>query len=161
MDNLKNTEIMPVLPLRGLVMFPEVVLNIDVGRKKSKAAIAAAMRNNQEIFVSLQKDAALNDPEFDDICAMGVICRITQVIEQSDKVIRVGLQGKSRAVLKECISDTDFLSAEIEEIPKQEAKGTIKEKALIRAVKNIFDYYVELSQNFSPEFIFKISICIF
>ena len=61
MDNMKNIVELPVLPLRGLIVFPEMILHFDVGRKRSKAAIKAAMLNNQEIFITAQKDPSVSD----------------------------------------------------------------------------------------------------
>ena len=67
---------MPVIPLRGLVVFPEMVLHFDVGRKKSIAALKHAMNSNQKVFLVAQRDAAVDDPNIDDLYSVGVICTI-------------------------------------------------------------------------------------
>lgn len=159
MDNLNKTIELPVLPLKGLVVFPEVVLHFDVGRKRSKAAILEAMRNDQEIFITAQKDPSVNHPEADDIYSIGVICKITQVINQSDDVIRIGIQGRCRGIIEDFISDSAYLSAKIVEIPEQLSTGSVKETALMRAVRNIFECYVDISPNFSQDLIYQISVC--
>lgn len=157
-ENLYNIVELPVLPLRGLVVFPEMILHFDVGRKRSKAAINAAMLNNQEIFITAQKDPSVNRPKECDIFQVGVICKITQLVDQTDDIVRVTIQGKCRAVIKEITSDKVCMFAKIQEIPKSKPEKTIKEKALVRAVKNIFDKYVAINPSFSSEYVYKISV---
>ena len=70
----------PVIPLRGLVMFPDMVLHFDVGRKKSVAALKAAMNADQKIFLVSQKDAAVDEPGLDDLFGVGVICSVRQMM---------------------------------------------------------------------------------
>ena len=84
MDNFEYTSElmnMPVIPLRGLVVFPEMVLHFDVGRKKSVAALKSAMNANQQVFLVAQRDAAVDDPNIDDLYSFGVICKVKQLIK--------------------------------------------------------------------------------
>ena len=89
MNDTPNIVELPVLPLKGLVVFPDMILHFDVGRKRSKAAVEAAMLNNQEIFVTTQKLTSVNRPKLDDVYKVGVICNITQIVNQQEDIIRV------------------------------------------------------------------------
>ncbi len=157
MDNNYNIFELPVLPLRGLVVFPNMLLHFDVGRNRSKAAINAAMLNNQEIFITAQKDPSVHRPKLDDIYSVGVICKITQVINTQEDVIRVTIQGKCRGIIKEVTSDKACMFATIQEFSEETAKSTIREEALVRAVRKIFDRYVTIAPNISPDYIYKVS----
>jgi ATP-dependent Lon protease len=117
------------------------------------------MRKNQMIFITAQKDPATNRPKVDEIFSMGVICKITQIVNQSDDIIRVTIQGKARGCIKEVISEQGFLFANIEEIPKRKPTGTNKEIALVRTVKAVFERYVDIAPGFSQDYIYKISTC--
>ncbi|MGN1131940.1 MAG: endopeptidase La, partial [Ruminococcus sp.] len=142
-----------------LVIFPEMILHFDVGRKRSKSAIDAAMSKEQEIFITAQKDPSVNTPALSDVYKIGTVCKITQIVNTKDDVIRVTIQGKSRAFITEVVADTPCIFAKIAEVPKSQPKNTVREAALVRATKSVFDKYIELSPNFSPEYIYKVSMC--
>ena len=88
---------MPVLALRGMVVFPEMLLHFDVGRKISALAIEKAMETDQKIFVSAQIDTAIDNPKIDDLYSTGVVAEIKQIVRQPDNIIRVVIEGKYRA----------------------------------------------------------------
>ena len=85
---------LPVLPLRGMVVFPKAVIHFDVGRKQSIAAVNRAMREEQLIFLSAQKDPAVNEPKLIDLYAVGVVAKVVQVLRQPDDVTRVVLTSR-------------------------------------------------------------------
>ena len=89
-DNCIN---LPVLPLRGVVMFPKMMLNFDVNRKQSKKAVDIAVRGDQLIFLTAQMDAGINEPAVDDIYKVGVVCRVKQVVREDNKAMRVVVEG--------------------------------------------------------------------
>jgi ATP-dependent Lon protease len=159
MDNINNIIELPVLPLRGLVIFPDMILHFDVGRKRSKSAINDAMKKEQIVFITAQRDPSVNRPKINDIYDVGVICKITQIVNQSDDIMRVTIQGKSRGVIKNVVSDEGFILADIEEIPKQAPTGTMREYALVRTVKKVFERYIDLAPGFSQDYIYKVSTC--
>lgn len=159
MENRENIIELPVLPLRGIIVFPEMILHFDVGRRKSKAALNAAMMNNQEIFITAQNDPTVNDPHLDDIYKVGTICKITQIVNQQEDIIRVTIQGKERAVIKEITSEKKCLFALVERVPKCPPKNTLRETALVRGVKQVFDKYIANTPNFSSDYIYKVSMC--
>ena len=159
MNNTPNIVELPVLPLKGLVVFPDMILHFDVGRKRSKAAVEAAMLNNQEIFVTTQKLTSVNRPKLDDVYKVGVICNITQIVNQQEDIIRVTIQGKYRGILKEITTDTNCLFAKVEEVPRSEITDSEKGDALVRAAKNVFEQYISITPSFSTDYLYKLSLC--
>ena len=159
MNDTPNIVELPVLPLKGLVVFPDMILHFDVGRKRSKAAVEAAMLNNQEIFVTTQKLTSVNRPKLDDVYKVGVICNITQIVNQQEDIIRVTIQGKYRGILKEITSDTNCLFAKVEEVPRSEITDSEKGDALVRAAKNVFEQYISITPSFSTDYLYKLSLC--
>ena len=159
MNDTPNIVELPVLPLKGLVVFPDMILHFDVGRKRSKAAVEAAMLNNQEIFVTTQKLTSVNRPKLDDVYQVGVICNITQIVNQQEDIIRVTIQGKYRGILKEITTDTNCLFAKVEEVPRSEITDSEKGDALVRAVKNVFEQYISITPSFSTDYLYKLSLC--
>lgn len=159
MNDTPNIVELPVLPLKGLVVFPDMILHFDVGRKRSKAAVEAAMLNNQEIFVTTQKLTSVNRPKLDDVYKVGVICNITQIVNQQEDIIRVTIQGKYRGILKEITTDTNCLFAKVEEVPRSEITDSKKGDALVRAAKNVFEQYISITPSFSTDYLYKLSLC--
>ncbi|MDP4120189.1 MAG: endopeptidase La [Bacillota bacterium] len=148
----------PVLPLRGLVIFPEMMLHFDVGRKKSIFAINKAMSSDQQIFLSTQKDPSENDPDFKDIFSIGVVAKIHQVVKQPDNMVRIVVEGISRAKIVNPISEKNCLSAEIEIINKIEPLKTAGEVALVRSVKQLFEEYARFNPKIPSDILFKIGL---
>lgn len=159
MNDTPNIVELPVLPLKGLVVFPDMILHFDVGRKRSKAAVEAAMLNNHEIFVTTQKLTSVNRPKLDDVYKVGVICNITQIVNQQEDIIRVTIQGKYRGILKEITTDTNCLFAKVEEVPRSEITDSEKGDALVRTAKNVFEQYISITPSFSTDYLYKLSLC--
>ena len=141
MDNTLNKTEMPVLAMRGVVIFPNMTLSFDVGRAKSMAALKAATAGDRLIFLVAQKDAATEDPDFDDLNKIGVVAEIKQLIKlpNSDNM-RVAIEGKCRAALLSPLKTAPFLKAEV--IPFFEKKikkaDELYAEALTRSLKDIF-----------------------
>ena len=110
MDN-PNTLTVPVLPLRGLVVFPKSLIHFDVGRQKSITAINKAMKNDQLIFLAAQKDASSNEPKLIDLFKTGVIAKVVQVLKQPDNTTRIVIEGKYRARVAAPVYDDSCLMA--------------------------------------------------
>ncbi|MBQ7966283.1 MAG: endopeptidase La [Ruminococcus sp.] len=148
----------PVLPLRGLVVFPKMMLHFDVARKKSADAIAKAMNDNQLIFLTAQKDAAISDPCFDDIYKVGVVTKIVQVLKQPDDITRVVVEGQYRAKI---VSEGDcesHLEAMVAPITERKHPNTARDMALIRLLKGTFENYMELTPKLPTDILFKIGL---
>ncbi|MGN0452750.1 MAG: endopeptidase La [Ruminococcus sp.] len=148
----------PVLPLRGLVVFPKTIIHLDVGRKKSINAINHAMNNNQLIFASAQFDASQSEVKVNDLYQMGVVARIVQVVRQPDNSLRVVLEGLFRAEIKYVVENRLYLSADVERIFETGELDSLKESALVRALKSVFEQYMELNPKIPSDIMFKVGL---
>ena len=146
---------LPVLLLRGLVLFPNMILNFDVGRAKSIAALDEAINKNQRIFIITQKDVKNNDPDFEDLYEVGVIANIKQVVNRSNDLVRVLVEGEKRAKIIKKLQSNPLMLAEVQ-ICEEEHNPTAEEIAAMRIVKSMFDEYVNLSTQISPDFVSSI-----
>ena len=119
---------LPMLPLRGLMVFPHMVLHFDVGRKKSIAALEQAMLGDQKIFLVAQRDIDVDDPTVDDIYHVGTIAAIKQVLKLPGDNIRVLVEGKSRAMLRAVTQEEPHFVGSLDELINEfnEATGLLK-----------------------------------
>lgn len=142
----------PLLPLRGLVVFPYMILHFDVGRPKSIKALEEAMLNNQLIFLVAQKDARTDSPQEEDIYKVGTISRIKQLLKLPGDTVRVLVEGVSRAEITGFIQKEPFFLVEvIEKIYLEDDLNKLELEALMRRVVATFEEYVKLSNRISPE----------
>ena len=148
----------PVLPLRGLVVFPKMMLHFDVARKKSADAIAKAMNDNQLIFLTAQKDASISDPDFDDIYKVGVVTKIVQVLKQPDDITRVVVEGQYRAKIVSSVDCKSHLEAIVGPITERKHPNTARDMALVRLLKGTFENYMELTPKLPTDILFKIGL---
>lgn len=155
---LKNEITLPVLPLRGIVVFPKMMLHFDVGRKKSIKAINQAMNNNQLIFLSTQKDAMKSDPAVKDVFEIGVVAKIVQVLKESNDTTRVVIEGQYRAKVVNSVENKTCLCATVCEIVEPVHRKTVRELALIRTLKTQFEKYMELSPKLPPDIMYKVGL---
>ena len=149
---------LPIIPLRGLVVFPDMVLHFDVGRKKSVEALRNSMQINQKVFLVCQRDASVDDPNIDEMFTVGVVCHIKQMIRipNSDN-LRVVVEGIERAKLISITQNKPFLSGCIEIIEKTETKcDHAEEIAYKRAVKKEFENYASMITKISSDVIAKV-----
>ena len=157
--NNMNTMILPVLPLRGMVVFPKAVIHFDVGRKHSIAAINRAMKEDQLIFLSAQKDPTVNEPALTDLFGVGVVAKVVQILRQPEDVTRVVLEGKYRAKVIAPIFDSKLTMAEVAPVPEKLLPPTAADVAMIRSVKSQFESYLDVSAKMPPDIIFKVALC--
>ena len=148
----------PVIPLRGLVMFPDMVLHFDVGRKKSVAALKAAMNADQKIFLVSQKDAAVDEPGLDDLFGVGVICSVRQMMRiPGSENMRVVAEGDGRGALMAFVRTKPFLSAVVQPLEEPEDQlDPDRANAYRRAVKKEFEHYAEMVPKISNDVIAKV-----
>ena len=150
----------PVLPLRGLVVFPKSLIHFDVGRKKSITAINKAMKKDQLIFLATQKDAVENEPAIYDLYQTGVLAKVVQVLKQPENTTRIVIEGKCRAKIKTPLYDEKCLMAEIVTMEDEnDSKITSRENALMRTVKKEFEKYLDIAPKMPPDIIFKVALC--
>ena len=157
--NKLQTITLPVLPLRGMVVFPKAVIHFDVGRQQSVSAIKKAMKSDQLIFLATQKDPVVNEPKLIDLYSIGVVAKIVQVLKQPDDVTRVVLEGKYRARIASPVYDDKLMMAELFPIPEEKMPLTASDVAMIRSVKNQFEKYLDVTAKMPPDIIFKVALC--
>ena len=142
---------LPVLPLRGMMVFPHMVLHFDVGRAKSVAALEKAMMADQKIFLVAQKDADAEDPGKDDLAPVGTIALVKQVLNLPGDSIRVLVEGERRAELIAIVEDDPCLIADLKPVRAAGSTQTTEVKALVRTTHEYFEEYYKASQRVSQE----------
>jgi len=148
---------LPLLPLRGLNIFPYMVLHFDVGREKSVRALEEAMINDQFIFLVTQKDARTDLPDAKDFYEVGTISKIKQLLKLPGDTIRVLVEGISRAEIKEIISEETFFLVDVEERLEIQGAGDLEMEALRRSVLEVFDEYIKANPKVAPETLITVS----
>ncbi len=151
-----NEHSLPLIPIRGMCIFPDMVIHFDVGREKSIRALEEAMVGDQLIFLVTQKDFEEEDPGQDDIYEIGTIAKIKQLLKMPGNIIRVLVEGESRGRIKRITQETPFFKADIEETIFELAKGK-EVDALSHMIMDIFQDYMKLSRKVSPETLLTIS----
>lgn len=143
----ENFMTLPLIPLRGISIFPNMIIHFDVGREKSKAAIESAMENQTEIFLSTQKDYEIEEPEFDDIFEIGTICTIKQIIKLPNDVIRVLVEGIDRGRLISLNVKDEYIESEVEKIDEPSNEEYEGIEAHVNLLKKSFSKYIKASGN--------------
>jgi len=144
--------ILPMIPLRGLTIFPNMVLHFDIGREKSINALEKAMIKNQHIFLATQKDENTDLPTINDFYHVGTIARIKQMLKLPGDSIRVLVEGISRGEIDEMLMEVPYFKCTIREIEDEGVEKIKPEtEALMRSVLGSFDEYIALNQKLTPE----------
>ena len=148
----------PVMPLRGLVVFPHMRLTFDVERRISIAALERAMAAEQEIFIVTQRDAAADTPGAEDLFTVGTVSHISQILRLSSVSVRVMVEGRKRAFLRNVSQKEPFLQAIVEEMEEPElseaSRNSARTEALLRQTWGLFREYAEkLSGNIAEEIV--------
>ncbi|MCP1471389.1 ATP-dependent Lon protease [Sphingobium sp. OAS761] len=140
----------PLLPLRDIVVFPQMIVPLFVGRDKSVAALEAAMEGNKEIFLVSQLDPAEDDPARDSLYDTGVVAVVLQLLKLPDGTVRVLVEGKHRALLDGMEAAGAYLVADVSTIDEVEAEG-VEAAALMRSVAEQFENYAKLNKKLPAE----------
>lgn len=156
----KNADIikLPAIALRGLVVFPQNVIHFEVGRTKSIAAVDWALNNNNSVFLVTQKDMDTEEPTCKDLFSYGVVAEVKQLLRVSDELVKVVVEGKYRAKLLNIDTTGRFMLASTKTAPvhKIRAADLPKIEALLRSIKDSFEYYLSLNPRISKDTIFNI-----
>ena len=155
-DNLSVSSLetfhMPVLPLRGVLVFPHSVMQLDVGREKSIKAINEALSyESKEIILAMQKDIHIDDPGLDDIYATGTIATIKQVIRPSGGTLRIIVEGVDRAEIVDFVENDTYIEAEAYVLMDEIGDNELELEAYARRVTAEFENYSGLSKRIPPE----------
>ena len=153
---------MPVLALRGLVVYPKMMVHFDVGREASVKAVEEAMSTNSPVFLVAQKDIRVEEPEKKDLFSAGTIAQVRQILRLPGKTVRVMVEGQRRAVLRTMTQTEPYLEGKI--VPVEEEKvhiegkpNSLRAEAVIRRAYELFDRYTELSpKNATTEMLMNI-----
>lgn len=148
---------LPLLPLRGLSIFPYMVLHFDVGREKSIRALEEAMINDQLIFLVTQKDAHTDLPTTEDFHSVGTVSKIKQLLKLPGDTIRVLVEGISRAEIKEIISEEAYFLVDVLEYQEVQEEADLELEALRRSVLGVFDEYIKANPKVAPETLMTVS----
>lgn len=156
LDEHSEQLILPLLPLRDVVVFPHMVIPLFVGRPKSIKALELAMESNKNILLVAQKIASKDDPEPEDLYEICSIASLLQMLKLPDGTVKVLVEGNRRARIQELIdSETHFVgrATQIEE----DASDNSEAEAMRRAIMTQFDQYVKLNKKIPPEIITSLS----
>ena len=151
-EEMKLPDILPVLPLKDVVLFPYIILPLSVGRDKSIQAVDQALAENRIIMLAAQKDPTVEEPDQDEIYHWGTAALIMRMLKLPDGRIRILVQGLSRARIEHFSQDEPFLKAKVEQIDEYPVdEPSLELEALTRAVKEGLDTVVNLGKNISSE----------
>jgi len=153
-----NKIIMPVLPLRDVVVYPNMVVPLFVGRKKSIRSLEDAMNNNDKtIMLVTQLSADINDPVESELYDVGCTATILQLLKLPDGTMKVLVEGQNRAKVSNIKDRDDILYADCEDIDQGKKLSNVQEDALSRALENTFNQYVKLNKKIPPEVLSSIA----
>jgi ATP-dependent Lon protease len=156
MDNVlhahpKPEKLVPVLPLRDVVVYPHMVIPLFVGRERSIAALDSAMRDNKQILLVAQKEAEVDDPGFDDLYRVGTLSNILQLLKLPDGTVKVLVEGSERSKVDKYRVVDKHYTALVHPLEDKLGIGEQELEVLVRTVINTFDQYVKLNKRIPPE----------
>ena len=144
---------LPLIPLRGLTIFPYMILNFDIGREMSLKALDQAMLEDELVFLTSQIEAEVDEPTTEDFYHVGTICKVKQVIKLPGETVRVLVEGISRGRVKEIDEEDGYFKALVEEViyDQENAETNIEVEAFVRNVFDAFEEYINIGNRVSPE----------
>ena len=151
-DSQAPPEVLPLLPLRDIVVFPHMVAPLFVGRSKSVSALADAMNNDKRVFLATQTKANIDDPTKKDISAIGTIASVLQLLRLPDGTVKALVEGKSRAKIGRFLQNKEFFQVEIATI-EEPSLSDAESEALTRAINDSFNEYAKINQNISKDLV--------
>ena len=152
----QETNNLPLLPLRDVIVFPHMVIPLFVGREKSIEALEAATNSDNQLFLVSQKDASVLNPEESDVYEVGTVVNIIQMLRLPDNTVKVLIEGKYRAKIQNFIQEDGTYRADVSEMKDSNASG-FEIEAAVRSIKYTFEKYVKLNKRIPPELLMSIS----
>jgi ATP-dependent Lon protease len=153
---IKDKVVVPLIPLRDIIIFPYMVVPLFVGREKSIKALEHAMANDKSILLAAQKKAKTENPGHDDIYGVGTLGTILQLLRLPDGTVKVLVEGKRRARIKDFLPDSDCFMVSVEEVDEP-AGDDAETEAMVRSVIKSFESYVKFNKRIPPEMIMSVS----
>ncbi|MCA0683850.1 endopeptidase La [Clostridioides difficile] len=152
---------LPLIPLRGLAIFPYMILNFDIGREISLKALDQAMMDEELIFLTSQKEAEVDEPGEEDFYHVGTICKVKQMIKLPGDTVRVLVEGISRGRVKKIEQEDGYFRAVIEEIvfdsDNLDSETEVEIEAFVRNVFDAFEEYINIGNRVSPEILISLA----
>lgn len=142
---------LPMMAMRGIVIFPYMITHFDVGRPKSVKALEAAMAGDQKIFLVAQRDIEVDDPTVDDLYTVGTIAKIKQVIKLPGDSVRILVEGICRAKLAEIVRDEPYFTCFVDELSDSFQEDVIVQDALLRQLREAFEQYFSYNNKINSE----------
>ena len=142
--------IVPLLPLRGLLVYPTMVLHLDVGRDKSVQALEKAMVDNHLIFLTTQKDLSIDVPIEEDLYQLGTLTKVKQMLKLPNGTIRVLIEGLKRAEIIEFLDEPDYFLVKLQ-MHEDDETVDAEDQALMRTMLEYFEQYIKISKKISAE----------
>ncbi len=146
-----NKYTLPLVPLRGIIVFPGMLLHFDVGRPKSIDAVENALQHNKLVFLCYQNDFQDETPQLSDLAEIGTICEVRQTLHMPDGTVRILVEGKYRGKITEFSDLGIFLQVEVERLDDIESKDVTYTRLLMRKIQHLTEEYLELYDRISPE----------
>jgi ATP-dependent Lon protease len=156
MVDIPSGDVFPVLPLRDIVVFPHMIVPLFVGREKSVRALEDVMREDKQILLVAQKNAAQDDPTTDDIYSVGTVSTVLQLLKLPDGTVKVLVEGGKRAKITGFTDNEDFFQATAELVDEREGDQQELE-ALSRSVVSQFEQYIKLNKKIPPEVLVSVN----
>ena len=157
MQKTEQIVTLPAVALRGLTVFPNTMIHFDVGRKPSIQALETAMKENSTIFLVPQIDLTVEEPEQADLYQVGTISTVKQILRMPGDNIRVLVEGVTRGRLMQVQQTKPYIVSLVEEIPAQQpTRNSPRTEALIRSTYELFQQYVEVGPQMSPDLLINI-----
>jgi len=156
LPNVTGVEEIPVLALRDVVVYPQMVIPLFVGREKSIRCLDIAMESDKQVFLVAQKDAAIDDPTSEDVYMTGTVATILQMLKLPDGTVKVLVEGGKRAEIKKFIETEEYFTADIEFLAIEGTSESDNE-VLVRSAISQFEGYVKLNKKIPPEVLTSIS----
>ncbi len=147
---MAESRVLPVLPLRDIVVYPKMAAPLFVGREKSVRALDEVMKKDKQILLAAQMDASEDEPATDRIFTVGTVATVVQLLKLPDGTVRVLVEGGYRARIESFTANEEFFEAEVSEIEEENA-DTPEARAVARAVVDQWDNFVKLSRKTPPE----------
>lgn len=147
----ENKYTLPLVPLRGLSVFPGMILHFDVGRPKSIDAIEAAMKHNKLIFLCYQNDIMVENPSLSDLAEVGTICEVRQILRLPDGTVRVLVEGKNRGKITKFDTLAEYVRVEIEKLDDIISDDELYIQVLMRKIQHLTEEFLELYDKVSPD----------
>jgi ATP-dependent Lon protease len=153
----QDRQLIPVLPLRDVVVYPHMVIPLFVGRDKSILALEAAMADNKKILLLAQRNAEVDEPSQKDLYKIGTLSTILQMLKLPDGTIKVLVEGGDRVTVDSILETNEYFSASTQLLQKGNLVDDREAEVLLRSVLNLFDQYVKLNKKVPPEILTSLS----